>query len=125
VGDGDAASRAHHAAQFLEAIDHLFPEHDRVDGQNLLERFGEHRQAVNGAEPQIDPSHPNGGSVPLRGLTQHFFRVVETAHVPLHREAADFPYRDSRSETDLQDSVVTLDLKQRNSPDVPLAIRGA
>src|SRR5262245_39067086 len=45
VSDGDATSRAHHAAQLLETIDRLAPEHDRVDGQNLVERFREGRQA--------------------------------------------------------------------------------
>jgi hypothetical protein len=123
VGDGDAASRAHHAAQRLETINRLVPEHDRVDGQNLVERFREHWQAVNGTELQIDSARSNGGGVAPRGLTQHFFGVVETADVPLHREAADFPYRDSRSESDLQDSVVALDIKQRDGPFVPPAIR--
>jgi hypothetical protein len=63
VGDCDAASRTHDAAQLLEAIDRLIPEHDRVDGQNLVERLREHWRAINGTEPQIDPARPNGGGV--------------------------------------------------------------
>jgi hypothetical protein len=112
VGNRDAASPSHHAAQCLETIDHLILERDRVDGQNLIERCREHWQAVNGTEPQIDPARPNGGNVAPRGLTQHFFGVVETDNVPLRCEAADFPYRDSRSETDLQNSIMALDVKQ-------------
>jgi len=121
--DCDAAAWAHNAAQLLETITRLGPEHDCVDRENLVERFREHWQGVNGTEPQIDPAGANSDGVAPRRLTQHFFGVIEAAHVPIHRETADFPDRYSRSESDLQDSVVALDIKQGDRPDIPPAIR--
>src|SRR5829696_6847827 len=94
-------------------------------------RLSGHRSAAggqvlgDGAEPQVDHSAPEAlGIEPLRP-PQHQLGVVDPAHVPLRREAAELPYREARSKADLQHTILRPHVEQGHCPRVPPAVRRA
>src|SRR5215217_1740427 len=126
MGHGYQATSPQQAAELLQACDRLTPDgHHCVDGENLVERLVEGGQVLDGAEPQIDHSAPEAlGIEPLRPA-EHQLGVVDPAHVPLRRKAAELPYREARSKADLQHAILRPYVEQGHRPCVPPAVRRA
>jgi DNA-binding transcriptional MerR regulator len=105
MGDRDAAAGAQQPTELLEAIRRALPEHDRVDGEHLVERRVEDGQVLDGTQPESDASGPDGRGVAPPCLVQHPLGVVETADVPVDRDVTQLANGEARSESDLQDTL--------------------
>jgi hypothetical protein len=123
MGDSYATFGSQELTQLNESVLRIVPEHGGVNGQDLIEGRFEGGQALYGTEPEVNPAVPDCRSIAPRSLAQHPRRVIQPTYIPIERDAADLPYGEAGPKPDLENAVATLDIQERNGPDVSSAVR--
>jgi hypothetical protein len=110
MGDSYATFGSQQLTQRNEALLRIVPEHDGVNGQDLIEGRFEGGQALHRTEPEVNPAVPDCRSIAPRSVAQHPRRVIQTTYIPIERDAADLPYGEAGAKSDLENAVAALDI---------------
>ena len=100
----------------------VFPEHDNVDGQHLVERPSLPGQVSQLAFQKTYTTHSDGFLVQSRGLLHHHPRVVNPKDGARSQASADGLDGDSWPRADFQHTVCWLDAQQIHRPKIALDI---
>lgn len=119
-----ASARFHHAAEFLQVREWIFPEIDHVRCEHFVEGVLRIEQCGGVTKAQFDQTRVDSRGVASSGLLQHRLGKIHAHDSPLSGEACRPLNAEARAKADFQDMIGRLDIELVNRPVDPFAMEG-